>query len=108
MEYGIVQATGKQFWIEINRFYDFSFLPFKIGSSFFFNKIILVSKYAKILIGSPFIPLNYCIIRVTILEHFLNRKVKVYKMRPKKKNRKTFGNRLLLTRVFVNTIIIYE
>merc|ERR1712050_110247 len=98
MEYSIVQAKGKQFWIEVNRFYDFSSLPFEVGSFFFFNKVLFVSKSLKVLVGAPFIPLEQCTIKVTVLKHFLDRKVKVYKMRPKKKSRKTFGSRLKLTR----------
>ena len=106
MEYSIIQAKSKQLWIEAKRFYDFSSLPFKIGSFFFFNKILFVSKCNEVFIGNPLIPRSHCIIKVTILKHLLDQKIKVYKMRSKKKNRKTFGSRLKLTRIFVSMITI--
>ena len=32
--YAIVQASGKQFWVEENKFYDFDKLPLDRGDTF--------------------------------------------------------------------------
>ena len=43
-------------------------------------------------------------IEATVLRHISGSKIRVYKMRPKKKTRKTFGARPKLTRVYINSI----
>ena len=40
--YAIIQACGKQFWIEENKFYDLDKLPLDSGDNFNLNKILLV------------------------------------------------------------------
>jgi large subunit ribosomal protein L21 len=101
--YAIVQASGKQFWIEEDRFYDFDKLPLNPGDTFKLNRILLVNKHGSVKIGKPFLE-GDCQIEATVLRHLSGSKVRVYKMRPKKKTRKTFGSRPKLTRVLVNSI----
>ena len=43
--YAIVQASGKQFWVEEDKFYDFDKLPLDRGDSFTLNQILLVKTY---------------------------------------------------------------
>ena len=101
--YAIVEAGGKQFWIEENRFYDFDKLPLTKGDTFTFNKILLVNQQNNVQIGTPFLNNEYEIV-ATVLRNISGPKIRVYKMRPKKKTRKTFGSRSKLTRVLVNSI----
>ena len=102
--YAIVQASGKQFWVEENRFYDFDKLPLNPGDLFQLNRVLLVRKQGLVQIGKPFLTSD-CLIEVTVLRHLSGPKTRVYKMRPKKKTRKTFGSRPKLTRVLVNSIL---
>jgi large subunit ribosomal protein L21 len=101
--YAIVQASGKQFWVEENRFYDFDKLPLNAGDMFKLNRVLLVKKHEHLQIGKPFLN-NECLIEATVIRHLSGSKVRVYKMRPKKKTRKTFGSRPKLTRVLINSI----
>jgi large subunit ribosomal protein L21 len=101
--YAIVQASGKQFWVEENRFYDFDKLPLNPGDMFKLNRVLFVNKHGLIQIGKPFLDGN-CLIEATVIRHLSGAKVRVYKMRPKKKTRKTFGSRPKLTRILVNSI----
>jgi len=101
--YAIVQASGKQFWIEENKFYDFDKLPLDRGDNFSLNQILLVNKDNSVDIGKPFLDDIYRV-EATVLRHLSGPKIRVYKMRPKKKTRKTFGSRLKLTRVVINSI----
>jgi large subunit ribosomal protein L21 len=103
LNYAIVQASGKQFWIEENRFYDFNKLPLQPGDTFNLTQVLLLNQHGCLKIGKPFLD-NVVNIEVSVIRHFLGSKVRVYKMRPKKKTRKTFGSRAKLTRVFVNSI----
>ena len=101
--YAIVNASGKQFWVEENKFYDFDTLPLAKGDSFTLNQILLVKKEQSISVGKPYLDASFCI-NATVLRHLVGPKIRVYKMRPKKKTRKTFGSRRKLTRIFINSI----
>jgi large subunit ribosomal protein L21 len=101
--YAIVQASGKQFWVEENKFYDFDKLPLDRGDTFCLNQILLVNQQDSVNIGKPFLDSEY-VVQATVLRHLSGPKVRVYKMRPKKKTRKTFGSRRKLTRVLINSI----
>ena len=101
--YAIVQASGKQFWVEEKKFYDFDKLPLDRGDNFILNQILLVNNEDSVSIGKPFLDNEY-VVEATVLRHLSGTKVRVYKMRPKKKTRKTFGSRRKLTRVLINSI----
>ena len=105
VSYAIVQASGKQFWIEEERFYDFDKLPLNPGDNFKLNKVLLVNKEGSLQIGKPFLTDN-CLIEATVVSHLSRPKIRVYKMRPKKKTRKTFGSRSKMTRVLIRSINI--
>lgn len=102
--YAIIEASGKQFWIEENRFYDFAKLPLNEGEMFLLNKILLINKHGQVKLGKPFLTEN-CRIEATVVRHLSGPKINVYKMRPKKKTRKKFGYRPKFTRVLINSII---
>ena len=101
--YAIIQASGKQFWVEENKFYDFDKLPLARGDNFSLNQILLVNKGESLEIGKPFLDKTYAV-EATVLRHISGPKIRVYKMRPKKKTRKTFGSKRKLTRVLINSI----
>lgn len=103
ISYAIVQASGRQFWLEENRFYDFDKLPLHAGDSFKLNKILLVNKLGDVQIGKPFLEDSY-FIEAKVIRHVSGQKTRVYKMRSKKKTRKTFGSKTSLTRVFITSI----
>jgi large subunit ribosomal protein L21 len=101
--YAIVKASGRQFWIEENRFYDLNKLPLQPGDIFTLNQILLVKQNDKLELGKPFLEDKYTV-EATVLRHLSGSKTRVYKMRPKKKTRKTFGFRAKLTRIYINSI----
>ena len=101
--YAIVQASGRQYWVEENKFYDFDKLPLDRGDNFSLNQILLVKEQDSVAIGKPFLNEEYTV-EATVLRHLSGPKIRVYKMRPKKKTRKTFGSRRKLTRVLINSI----
>jgi len=100
--YAIIQASGKQFWVEENKFYDFEKLPLNRGDKFSLNQILVVKGENSVEIGKPFLE-NYSV-KATVLRHISGPKIRIFKMRSKKKTRKTFGSRRKLTRILVNSI----
>ena len=100
LSYAIVQACGKQYWIEPGRFYDLDKLPFKAGDTFTLNNILLMNTGGEVSLGKPFLDPEFSI-DVKVVRHLSGAKTRVYKMRSKKKTRKTYGSRPKLTRVLV-------
>jgi large subunit ribosomal protein L21 len=103
MKYAIVEISGRQFWIETGKYYDFNRIPAKLGKQIILNRILLLNNEGNLSVGKPY--LENIEIKGTILEHLRDKKTIVYKMRPKKKTRKKQGHRQELTRVLIEDII---
>jgi large subunit ribosomal protein L21 len=104
MKYAIVEISGRQFWIETGKYYDFNRIPTELGKQITLNRVLLLNDEGKILIGKPY--LDCVTITGKILEHLRGTKTIVYKMRPKKKTRKKQGHRQELTRVLIENIVV--
>ena len=102
MKYAIVEISGRQFWIETGKYYDFNRIPTELGKEITLNRVLLVNNEGDILVGKPY--LDSVKIKGKILEHLRGRKKIVYKMRPKKKTRKKQGHRQKITRILIETI----
>jgi large subunit ribosomal protein L21 len=104
MKYAIVEISGRQFWIETGKYYDFNRIPTELGKQVTLNRVLLLNNNGDVLIGKPY--LETVKIKGKILEHLRSKKTIVYKMQPKKKTRKKQGHRQELTRVLIEEIII--
>ena len=104
MKYAIVEISGRQFWVETGKYYNFNRIPTNLGQDIILNRVLLLNNEGEILIGKPY--LDKVKIKGKVLEHLRGRKTLVYKMRPKKKARKKQGHRQQLTRVLINKIDI--
>lgn len=106
MKYAIIEISGKQFWIEKGKYYNFNKIPTQLGKEIEFNRILLFNNNGEILIGKPY--LTSILVKGKILEHFRAQKKIIYKMRPKKKTRKKQGHRQELTRVLIEDICVVD
>ena len=104
MKYAIVDISGRQFWIEVGKYYDFNRISTKLGKQITLNRVLLLNNEGKILVGQPY--LKSVKIQGKVLEHLRGKKTIVYKMKPKKKTRKKQGHRQELTRVLIEDIVI--
>ena len=104
MKYAIVEISGRQFWIETGKYYDFNKIPTELGKQITLNRVLLLNNDGNVLIGQPY--LDSVTIKGKILEHLRGKKTIVYKMRPKKKTRKKQGHRQELTRVLIEDISV--
>jgi large subunit ribosomal protein L21 len=104
MKYAIIEISGRQFWIEPGKYYDFNRIPTELGKSITLNRVLLLHDGDNLLVGKPY--LESVKIKGKILEHLRGKKTIVYKMQPKKKTRKKQGHRQDLTRVLIENIII--
>ena len=102
--YAIAETSGQQFWFEVNRYYDIDRLNAKEKDKITIEKVLLIKDKNSINIGKPYI--KDAKIELEVVSHKRDRKILVYKMRPKKKTRRKMGHRQELTRVMVKSISI--
>jgi len=104
--YAIAETSGQQFWFEVNRYYDIDRLNAKEKDKITIDKILLIKEKDKVSIGKPYI--KNAKIELEVVSHKRDKKIIVYKMRPKKKTRKKMGHRQELTRVMVKSISVVK
>nr|BCB14957.1 50S ribosomal protein L21 [Grateloupia asiatica] len=103
MMYAIIEANGKQVWVQPGKFYDLHYIHANPGDIIKFNRVLLINQKGKILIGNPCLASTY--IKAKVLKHLLGSKVTVFKMKPKKNTRSKKGYRQKLTRLLVQEIV---
>ena len=102
MNYAIVEASGRQMWLQLGQFYDFNYINGEPGDTIYLNRVLLLKQNSQIQIGTPC--LNSIKLRATILKHLKGRKVIVFKMKPKKNVRSKNGHRQKLTRILIEEV----
>lgn len=102
--YAIAETSGQQFWFEVDKYYDIDRLNAKEKDKITINKILLIKDKDNISIGQPYV--KNAKIELEVVSHKRDKKIIVYKMRPKKKTRRKMGHRQELTRVMVKSISI--
>ena len=102
--YAIAESSGQQFWFEVDRYYDIDRLNAKEKDKITLEKVLLLKDKESITIGKPYV--KGAKIELEVVSHRRDKKILVYKMRPKKKTRRKMGHRQELTRVMVKSISI--
>ena len=102
--YAIVEASGKQFWLQSNRYYDLDRCHAEVDDVLTIDKVLLIKDGKDLKLGKPYV--KDAKVEIKVLEHRRGTKIIVYKMRPKKKTRRKNGHRQELTRVLVQSISI--
>ena len=100
--YAIAETSGQQFWFEVDRYYDIDRLNAKEKDKITIDKILLIKEKNNVTIGKPYV--KNAKIELEVVSHKRDKKIIVYKMRPKKKTRRKMGHRQELTRVMVKSI----
>jgi len=102
--YAIAETSGQQFWFEVDRYYDIDRLNAKEKDKIILEKVLVLKDKESITIGKPYV--KDAKIELEVVSHKRDKKILVYKMRPKKKTRRKMGHRQELTRVMVKSIKI--
>ena len=102
--YAIVEASGKQFWLQSNRYYDLDRCHAEVNDVLTIEKVLLIKDGKDLKLGKPYV--KDAKVEIKVLEHRRGPKIIVYKMRPKKKTRRKNGHRQELTRVLVQSISV--
>ena len=100
--YAIIEASGQQFWLQPNRYYDIDRLAAEVDSTVTLDSVLLVNDGNAVSLGQPYV--SGASVELKVLAHRRGTKLIVYKMRHKKKTRRKNGHRQELTRVLVESI----
>tara|TARA_B100000212_G_scaffold335228_1_gene306913 strand:- start:368 stop:790 length:423 start_codon:yes stop_codon:yes gene_type:complete len=102
--FAIAETSGRQFLFKVNKYYDLDRINAKEKEKITLDNILLIKDKDNILVGQPYI--NNAKVELEVMSHKRDKKIIVYKMRPKKKTRRKMGHRQELTRVMVKSIKI--
>ena len=100
--YAIAETSGQQFWFEVNRYYDIDRLNANEKDKITLEKVLLLKDKDSITVGKPYV--KDAKIELEVVSHKIDKKILVYKIRPKKKTRRKMGHRQELTRGMVKSI----
>nr|ARW60528.1 ribosomal protein L21 [Polysiphonia sp.] len=103
MTYAVIDVGGNQIIIEPGKFYDVNYINADPGDSINFKRVLLLSQSNIYKIGTPC--LDKILVKATVLKHLRGKKVKIFKVKPKKNNRVKKGHRQKLTRIFIEDIL---
>lgn len=85
--YAIVETGGKQYQVEEGRYLDVELLDGEKDSKIVFDKVVMIVNGKKSKVGQPYVAGASA--EGTIVKHDKEKKIIVYKQRPKKDTEKT-------------------
>lgn len=100
--YAIVETGGKQYQVEEGRYLDVELLDGEKDSKIVFDKVVMIVNGKKSKVGQPYVAGASA--EGTIVKHDKDKKIIVYKQRPKKGYRRKQGHRQGFTRVMISKI----
>jgi len=100
--YAIVETSGRQYQVEEGRYLKVDLLDGDEESKVVFDKVVLIANGKKSKVGQPYVA--NASVEGVILAHGKEKKIIVYKQKPKKGYRKKQGHRQGYTKVMINKI----
>ena len=100
--YAVVEAGGKQVELTAGRFVEIDMIAAESDQEYVFEKVLMIVDGPESVVGTPYVDGA----RVTgrVIDHVRDKKIIVYKYRPKKGTRKRTGHRQHHTRVYISKI----
>ena len=100
-EFAVIETGGKQYIVEQDTIISIEKLPDSKSKTFTFDTVLLHSKNGKLSVGNPYIKLN---VKAEILANETDKKVRVFKFKPKTGYKKKQGHRQTYTTVKITSI----
>ena len=102
MDYAIIKTGGKQYRVKQGDVLDVEKLSLEIGSIAEFDQVLAVSENGQVNFGSP--TLSGAKVTAEVQSHYKDRKIKVFKYKPKTRYRRKLGHRQNYTRLLIQGI----
>jgi len=100
--FAIIEIGGTQFKVEKGTILEVGQLQGKEGENVEINKVLLLNDNGKITIGTPLIAGAHA--QAKIVEHKKDKKITVFKMKAKKRYRRTRGHKQCLTKLEITDV----
>ena len=100
--YAIIESCGRQYKVSEGDLVFFEKLDVEEGKKVTFENVVLVSNDGKVQVGAPYV--NGAVVEGKVVSHGKAKKIIVFKMKPKKGERKTQGHRQPYTKVEITSI----
>jgi len=94
----IIETGGKQYYVEPGNEIYIEKLDVEPGKEVVFDKVLMVNG----VVGKPY--LTNVVVKGEVVKHGLQKKIVVFKFKPKKNHHKKQGHRQPYTKVIVNSI----
>ena len=100
--YAVVRTGGKQYRLGVGDSVKVEKLSGEVGNIVELSQILMVSDGGEVKVGTPLVP--GASVKAEILGHGRNKKIRVFKMKRRKKYRRTQGHRQAFTQLKVTEI----
>ena len=100
--YAIIKTGGKQYKVSEGDLVRVEKLAYEVGDTVDFDQVLLVSNDGELKVGSPLV--EGAKVSATVEDQNKDKKIVVYKFKPKKQYRKKHGHRQPYTLVKINSI----
>ena len=100
--YAIIESCGKQYKVSEGDVVFFEKLDAEEGKKVTFDNVVLVSDNGKVQVGNPYV--TGVKVEGKVVSHGKGKKIIVFKMKPKKNERKKQGHRQPYTKVEITSI----
>jgi large subunit ribosomal protein L21 len=102
MKHAVIETGGKQYRVAEGDVIFVEKLPAADGEAVTFDKVLAVIDEGESKFGAPTV--EGASVSATVVKTGKGKKIRVYKMKPKKNYRRTQGHRQPYTKVTINTI----
>ena len=102
MKYAIIETGGKQYRVTEGDVIFVEKLDAEAGASITFDKVLAVTGDGESTFGAPYV--DGVSVKGTVVKQGKSKKIRVYKMEPKKGYRRTQGHRQPYTKVQIEAI----
>ena len=100
--YAVVRTGGKQYRLGVRDSVKGEKLPDEVGNIVELSQILMVSDGGEVKVGTPLV--TGASVKAEIVGHGRNKKIRVFKMKRRKKYRRTQGHRQAFTQLKVTEI----
>ena len=100
--YAVVKTGGKQYRLGVGDSVKVEKLPDEVGNIVELSQILMVSDGGEVKVGTPLV--TGASVKAEIVGHGRNKKIRVFKMKRRKKYRRTQGHRQAFTQLKVAEI----
>ena len=100
--YAIIKTGGKQYRVKEDQIIKVEKLPVEEGETVEFDNILAISNEDGFTAGSPFV--EGASVKAKVIEQGKNKKIVVFKYKPKIRYRKKTGHRQPYTKVLIESI----